>query len=141
MNIPTFSIFSAVSEVFVTIIVLYAVIGNLRGRPLRWKLLGVCLLFELCVNIMYMVNRAAAADTTAELPTTMKAMYAAHGILSLLMFVGLMMLYLISVFDHKSGHRTWFQRHTAGTWSFIVLWLISVGSGEAIFVWRYLPIL
>jgi len=140
MNIPAFSIFSAGSEVFVTIIVLYAVIGNLRGRPLRWKLLGVCLLFELCVNIMYMVHRAAAADTATELSNTMKVVFAAHGMLSLLMFVGLMLLYLISVFDHKSGHRTWFQRHVNGTWSFIVLWLISVGSGEAIFVWRYLAV-
>lgn len=140
MNIPAFSWFSAVSEIFVTIIVLYTIIANVRGQPLRWKLLGSCLLFELCVNITYMVNRAAAADRDTELTPAIKAFLAFHGISSLVMFISLMLLYLIATFDQKAGHRTWFQRHTAATWSFIGLWLMAVGSGEAIFIWRYFVI-
>ncbi len=136
-GIPAFSVFSAISEIFVTIIVLYTVISNLRGRPLQWKLLGFCLMFELCVNVVYMVSRAAAHDS-GELPTHLKIMYATHGGLSLIMFVGLVMLYLVSTFDQKAGHPTWFQRNARGTWAFVVLWLISVGTGEAIFVQRYL---
>lgn len=136
-DIPTFSIFSAASEIVVTVIVLYTIIGNLRGKPLQWKLLGGCLIFELCVNVMYMINRAASHDA-GETPQVLKIMYAVHGSLSLIMFVGLVLLYLVSTFDQKAGHPTWFQRHARGTWAFVALWLISVGSGEAIFVQRYL---
>ena len=136
-DIPVFSIFSAASEIVVTIIVLYTVISNVMGKPLQWKLLGLCLMFELCVNVVYMVNRASVHDGGA-LPTHLKIMYATHGLLSLIMFVGLVLLYLVSTFDQKAGHPTWFQRHVGGTWAFVALWLISVGTGEAIFVERYL---
>ena len=40
MEVPLFSIFSAVSELFVTAIVLYAIIKNMKGGPLPWKMLG-----------------------------------------------------------------------------------------------------
>jgi len=61
-------------------------------------------------------------------------------VLSLLMLIGLILLFLVATFDQKAGHPTWFQRHRAGTWAFLGLWLISVGSGEAAFVWRYFPL-
>ena len=140
MNIPMFSIFSAVSEILVTIIVLYTVAGNLRGGPLRWRLLGACLLFEVCVNVVYMVHRAGQVDAGPELSAMLSTLMMIHGILSLVMLMGLILIYLISTFDFKAGHPTWFQRHRAATWAFIFLWLLSVGSGEAVFVWRYFPI-
>jgi hypothetical protein len=37
MTVPAFASFSAISEVFVTIAVLYAVPANHAGRPLRWN--------------------------------------------------------------------------------------------------------
>lgn len=138
MTIPAFSIFSALSEIVVTVIVLYAIIANIHGALLRWRLLGGCLAFELCVNVVYMVNRAAEADGAASMERGLRILFAVHGILSLLMFVGLVLLYLVAVFDQKAGHPTWFQRHKAASWLFLALWMISVGSGEAIFVWRYL---
>lgn len=138
MNIPAFSLFSAISELIVTAAVLYTIVGNLRGRPFQWRLLGLVLAFELCVNIVYMSIRAAHADTTAELTRLMTALYAAHGIMSLLMFVGLLLVFMLAVIDEKSGRATWFRRHAALTYSFLLLWMISVASGEVIFVLRYL---
>jgi len=135
MNIPAFSIFSSISELFVTFAVLYTVISNLRGRPLKWKLLGCVLLFEVCVNVMYMVNRAPHAETSG----TLRALFAIHGILSLFMLVSLLLIYMIATFDYKAGHPTWFQRHRVGSWVFVTLWLVAVGSGEIAFVWRYFP--
>lgn len=140
MSVPAFSIFSALSEIVVTYIVLATVIGNLRGQPLRWKLLGGCLLFELCVNVMYMVNRASAVDASSGLAAGTKILLAVHGITSLVMFVLLCLLYLVATFDFKAGQPTWFQRHRAGTWAFVVAWLFAVGSGEALFIWRYFPL-
>ena len=51
MEVPLFSIFSAVSELFVTAIVLYAIIKNMKGGRLPWRMLGAC------------PNSAAVADT------------------------------------------------------------------------------
>jgi hypothetical protein len=137
MEIPTFSLVSAISEVFVTIAVLYAVIANLRGQPLNWKLLGVVLAFELCINVVYMAGRASAADTDTTLSTGMKIFFAGHGILSLLMFLGLGVVFLLSVIDISSGRETWFVRHRRLAWTFIFFWMVSVLSGEAIFLLRY----
>lgn len=138
MQIPAFSIFSAISEIFVTIAVLYTVISNLKGKPLNWKLLGVVLAFELCVNVVYMANRAAKADTDTTLTPAMKAFFAGHGILSLLMFLGLAVVFLLSVVDIASGRETWFRRNRGLAWTFVFFWMVSVISGEAIFVMRYL---
>ena len=138
MEIPAFSIFSAISELFVTAGVLYAVISNLRGGVFRWKLLGLVLVFELTVNIVYMTQRASAADSAAELSTALKLFYAGHGILSLIMFLTLCGVYISAVSDLGSDRETWFRRHRSGSWILIFFWMVSVSTGEAIFVLRYL---
>ncbi len=138
MEIPPFSIFSAISEIFVTIIVLYVIVGALRGGPLRWKLLGGALIFEIAVNVIYMAIRAAKTDADPQLASWMKLLAAGHGILSLLMLVGLIVMFLLAVVDEKSGRPGWFRRNAGVTWGFLVLWLISVASGELFFVLRYL---
>lgn len=138
MEIPAFSIFSALSELVVTAIVLYVIIANLRGRPFAWRLLGGALVFEVCVNVVYMIKRAAAVDAYEELSRGLIVLFAVHGILSLVMLMGLILAYLVATFDQKAGRQTWFQQHPAMTWGFIGLWLLSVGSGEAAFVWRYM---
>lgn len=137
MEIPAFSVFSAISEVFVTIGVLYAVISNLYGKPLMWKILGAVLAFELCVNVVYMAGRASAADTSTELSQGMKIFYAAHGTLSLAMFIGIVVLFILAVTDFKNGRQTWFQRHRMGTWVFVFFWMVSVVSGETIFFLQF----
>lgn len=138
MEIPAFSIFSAISEIFVTIVVLYCILTTLRGQRLPKVLMGVVLTFELCVNVLYMANRAAAADKSTELSAAMKLFFAAHGTLSLIMFLVLVVTYLVSLHSEADGEPNWFQRNRTGTYVLLVFWMISVISGEAIFVMRYL---
>jgi uncharacterized membrane protein YozB (DUF420 family) len=138
MNIPTFSVFSAISEVFVTIAVLYAIVTALKGKRFQKELLGATLLFELCINVVYMAGRASHADTSSTLTTAMKAFYAGHGILSLLMFLGLMVVYLLALADDMKGREIWFRRHRPFTYVFLFFWMVSVISGEAIFYITYL---
>jgi len=135
---PAFSIFSALSEILVTVVVLATVLANLRGRPLRWRLLGVVLAFELAVNVVYMAGRASQADADRTLSPGLKAFFAAHGILSLAMFVWLAAVFLISVVDLSGGRETWFVRHRRLCGVLLALWLVSVLSGEVIFASRYL---
>lgn len=137
MEVPAFSIFSAISEVFVTLAVLYTIISNLRGDPFRWKLMGLVLAFELCVNIVYMVGRSSGVDASTEISSGMKLFFAGHGILSLGMFVALVIVYIVSVMDMKEGEQTWFQRHRIASYVIIAFWMVSVTSGEALFFIRY----
>lgn len=137
-GIPTFSIFSAISEVFVTIAVLYSIVTVLKGRRFQKELLGATLLFELCINVVYMAGRAAHADTNSNLTTAMKLFYAGHGILSLIMFLGLVVVYLLALADDMKGREIWFRRHRPFTYVIIFFWMVSVVSGEAIFVMTYL---
>ena len=136
-TIPTFSIFSAISEVFVTIAVVYSIWKAMNGGKFHRGLLGATLIFELCVNVVYMAGRAAHADTSSTLSTGMKLFYAGHGILSLLMFLGLGVVYLLALLDESKGRATWFERNRGFTWVFLFFWMVSVVSGEAIFFMTY----
>jgi hypothetical protein len=137
MDIPPFSIFSAIAEVFVTAVVIYAVVANTFGKPLIWKPLGFVLVFEGCVNVVYMAGRASAADASNELSTGMKLFYAAHGTLSLAMFLAIVTLYLLAVVDVKKGEEAWFRRHPTGSWITVFFWMVSFISGEVIFFMNY----
>ncbi len=139
-EIPAFSIFSAVSELFVTTAVLYAIISNMRGNKFNWKLMGAVLVFETCFNIVYMVKQAAKEDVHTDITGPLKAMLAVHGIMALVMFVALLVVYLISTFNQKSGYPTWFQQHRNLSYVFITLWVATIGMGEFAFAWLYLPI-
>lgn len=138
MSIPPLSIFSAISEIFVTIALLYSIITGIRtGAIPKWFMGGV-LLFELCVNVVYMAGRAQAADQSDELSTAMKLFYAAHGTLSLGLFLVLCAVYLLSLYGESNNQKTWFYRHPRGSWALVAIWMISMITGESIFVTRYL---
>lgn len=134
-----FSTFSAISELFVTALVLYVIISNMRGESLRWKLLFGTLTFEILVNVAYMVNRTVVIATNhpAPLADWIGQLGAFHGILSLVMLIGLIIIAIIA-FRASQRNIQYFQEHRTLSIVFIVLWLISVGSGEVLYfaVWH-----
>lgn len=140
MHIPAFSIFSALSELFVTAGVFYVIRRNWTKRPFPFALFIGVALFEALVNVMYMANRsaAAAAPSSGEtLSTAMKIGYAAHGLLSLVAYLVFVVLGVLAYQEQRAG-RWFFRDHATLTWVFLVVWTISIGSGETIFVLRYL---
>jgi len=138
MNVPPFSIFSAVSELFVTAGVLYVVWANWNHRLFSGLLFLGLALFEAVVNVLYMATRAARASTGAEVvPDSLKVFFAAHGILSLLAYVGFVILGVFAFQEQKAG-RWFFPEHRKLTALFLVVWVVSIGSGEVIFALRYL---
>ena len=140
MHIPPFSIFSAISELFVTAGVLYVIRRNWTRQAFPFALFLTVSLFEALVNVMYMANRsaAAAASTGAgTLSTGLKIAFAAHGLLSLVAYLVFVLLGVLAYQEYKGGR--YFFREWAGlTWTFLVVWFISVGSGETLFALRYL---
>ena len=138
MNIPTFSIFSAVTELFVTAGVLTIVWRNWNRLRFPFGLFLGLVLFEALVNVLYMANRASRAATGAdEIATGMRVFFAAHGILSLLAFIAFIVLGVLAYQDQR--RQQWFFREfPAITWTFVTVWIVSIVSGEVIFVLRYL---
>lgn len=138
MRIPAFSIFSAVSELFVTAAVFYVVRRNWTRRPFPLPLFIAVALFEALVNVYYMATRAARASSGAEsVSTAMKILFAAHGMLSLLAFLVFVILTVFAWQDQRAG-RWYFRDRPVLTWAFLAVWTVSVGSGEVLFVLRYL---
>jgi hypothetical protein len=143
MHIPAFSWFSAISELFVTAGVLFVVRRNWTRRPFPFALFLTVALFEGLINVMYMAKRSAEASAPAvaaaasALSPGMKIAFALHGMLSLLAYL---VFVVLGVFAHQEQQRQrWFFRdHPALTWSFLVLWVVSIGSGEVLFALRYL---
>lgn len=138
--VPAFSIFSAVSELFVTAGVLFVVRRNWTRRTFPLPLFLAVSLFEGLVNVMYMASRSAEAGpghAASALPVAMKLGFALHGILSLLAYVVFVVLGVLAHQEQARG-RWWFRERPAATWGFLVLWVISIGSGEVLFALRYL---
>jgi hypothetical protein len=138
MNIPPFSLFSAISELFVTAGVLFVIFRN--WNRLRFPL-GVFLavaLFEALVNVLYMANRAAqaAAGTHETISTGMKIFFAGHGLISLVAYLVFVVLGIFAYQEQKDG-RFFFRDRPALTWTFLAVWTVSIVSGEMIFLMRY----
>jgi uncharacterized membrane protein YozB (DUF420 family) len=138
--IPPFSIFSAVSELFVTAGVFTIIARNWRRRTFPLALLLAVALFEAFVNVLYMANRAAQASSGPEahaLAPGLRVFFAVHGLLSLVAYLVFVVLAVFAYQDQKRGH--WFFRERpALTWTFLAVWTVSVVSGEVIFALRYL---
>ena len=140
MHIRAFSLFSAISELFVTAGVFYVIRRNWTRKPFPFALFLTVSLFEALVNLMYMANRSAAATAPGAkevLSTGMKIAYASHGLLSLIAYLVFVVLGVLAYQEQKAG-RWFFPERAALTWSFLALWVVSIGSGEVIFTLRYL---
>jgi hypothetical protein len=131
-----FSTFSAISEIFVTLGVLYVVLTNYRGRGFPWKVAAGVIVFEFFVNMLYMTTRMREQSVSGE-HSPLLALAAIHGVLSLVIFALFVVLTFLAHGAAKRGEH-FFQQRPALTWSFIALWLVSVGSGEVFFLARYL---
>ena len=137
-HIPAFSLFSAVSELFVTAGVLVIIRRNWTRRRFSLGIFLAVALFEALVNVMYMAGRAARASSGADpIAPGLKLFFAAHGMLSLVAYLGFVILGIFAYQDQKLG-RWFFRERPALTWTFLVLWIISVGSGEVLLALRYL---
>ena len=138
MSIPPFSIFSAISELFVTAGVFWIIRRNWTRRTFPLAAFLAVALFEALVNVLYMANRASVAATGAEpLSRGLKIFFAAHGMISLLVYLVFVVLGVFAYQDQKAG-RYFFRERAALTWTFLAVWTVSVVSGEVIFAVRYL---
>ncbi len=127
----SFSTFTAIAELFVTTGVLFVVYKNFRGHGFNSKLALGIVLFEFFVNMLYMISRMDH-HSAAEHPTWFIVLAAAHGSLSLIVFILFAVYAALAHADFKKG-RFFFKDHPVQTMIFITLWMISVISGEIMY--------
>lgn len=126
------------SELLVTAGVIYVIRRNWTGRRFPLWIFLTVVLFEALVNVLYMATRAARAAAGADaIGPGMKIFFAGHGLLSLAAYLAFVVLGVIAWQEQREG-RFFFRERVALTWSFTVVWAISVISGELIFALRYL---
>lgn len=138
MDAPAFSTFSAIAELFVTAGVLYVVYRSYTRKRFEWQLATALIIFEFSVNMMYMISRMREVSGGHETASAVPALFmAGHGMLSMIVFVLFVVYaYLALVAWRRQQH--FFAEHPRLTWSFVALWTLSVGSGEALYLWNYL---
>lgn len=132
-----FSTFSAVTELFVTAAVFTYLWQGWRHGVLRTTLISFALVYEVLVNVAYMTFRMVLPPGHATYPAWVEAMLPWHGILSLVMLLGLIGLVLEVRRMARRGENVLRTRPRA-TLGFAVLWTVSVASGEVIYVATYL---
>lgn len=134
--IPWFSAFTAITELFVTAAVFYVIYAAIYEDVFHGRLLAGALAYEVLFNITYMVSRLFTHSETTAHADWMVGLLAGHGILSLIMFIGLVALSIVAYRWHRDG-RNLFAERSALTGVFVVLWAVSILSGEAIFLLEY----
>ncbi|OGC88022.1 MAG: hypothetical protein A2142_04460 [candidate division Zixibacteria bacterium RBG_16_48_11] len=137
MTPPAFSIFAAIAELAVTAIVYSSILSHIRGKPFRLKLLGFAILFEAIVNVTYMVTRFIGADSPVHLSAQMKLLATIHGTFSMPVFIWLIILFFLASSSAKL-EQNFFRDHKLMTYVFLILWRVSVASGEVMFLQIYL---
>lgn len=134
-NPPLFSTFSALTELVVSLAVYWFFWRGMRFADYRWGLIAVAIAYETLFNITYMVSRLFTHDegVTHEHPGWVTAFVAAHGLLSLVMFAGLIGYVIWARRRFVAGLANPLAARRRLSQAFLALWTLSVASGEAIY--------
>lgn len=132
-----FSTMSAVTELGVSAAVYTFLWAAWRHGRFHRGLIVFALTYEVLVNISYMTYRLIVPSEGVEYSAGMGMFLAFHGLLSLVMFIGLVGLVIAAWRAHGKGLNL-FRLHPSATAAFAVLWAVSVITGEVIYVVTYL---
>jgi len=132
-----FSTFSAITELIVTAAVFTYLWQGWRNDRLLTGLITGALVYEIAVNVAYMTFRIISPPTTHVYPGWVEAVLPWHGILSLLMLLGLIGLVIEAHRFGKRGENV-LRLRPRTTLGFALLWTVSIVSGELIYIATYL---
>lgn len=135
MIAPAYSTFALIAEPFVTAAVFYTFYQGYKHNRFPEKVAFGAVAYETFFNISYMFYKLPQ-----HLSRFNKAWYAAlgatHGILSIIMFVGLIVFLLLAQRNYKKG-TNYFREHRNISIVFLVFWLIALFTGFALYYTTY----
>ncbi|MDE2001417.1 MAG: hypothetical protein KGI60_02530 [Patescibacteria group bacterium] len=137
MHAPFWSTFTLIAELFVSGAIYYTLLTGYFWNSFPTLVAGIAVGYEILFNITYMVSRTIA-DTASPLESrTAELFAAAHGILSLLMFIGLLVFFFFAWRAYRHGSN-FFKNRPALTVTFGFFWGLSILSGMVLYALLYL---
>jgi hypothetical protein len=140
---PTFSTFSAATELVVTAVVVWFFYRALRFGDYRFGLMSAALVYETAFNITYMVSRIFLHEegVTHVHEPWVTWFVAFHGSLSLGMFIGLIWITAWGYRSLRRGNPNPLLARKKLSITFLVLWGVSVTTGEMIYAMYWLDLI
>jgi hypothetical protein len=135
-DIPLFTHFTAATELLVTAAVAWFFYHALRHQDYRFGVITSALVYETAFNISYMVLRIIQHNTAVDHPTWITSFVAAHGTLSLVMFLGLIGYVAWAFVRVRRGDPHPMGASPRLAAAFLVFWGLSILSGELIYVFQ-----
>jgi uncharacterized membrane protein YozB (DUF420 family) len=136
MRAPLYSTVSLVAELFVSAAVYSSIWAGWRKNLFRKRLVALTLAYEALFNISYMVYRVLThVDDSKDGPFEI-GLAIFHGTLSLAMFIALIVFMIVAWRAYGKG-KNYFKEHPRLTWTFLVLWTLSVLSGVLFYFVEY----
>ena len=135
MIAPLYSTFALIAEPLVTTAVFYTFYQGYKNNKFPAKVAFGAIIYETVFNISYMFYKLPEHFSRFN-----KAWYTAlgafHGILSILMFIGLIVFLLLANKNYKKDIN-YFKKHKYISVVFLVFWLIALFSGFALYYTTY----
>jgi membrane-bound metal-dependent hydrolase YbcI (DUF457 family) len=135
VHAPLFSTVTLVAELFVSAIVYYTFYRGYKDDKFPEKLAIGAIVYEALFDIGYMVHRVPAQENKLNKPLVI-ALGATHGILSLLMFLGLILFFVFAIKNYRKGVN-YFKVHKKLTFVFLFFWTLSIISGVSLYFVAY----
>jgi hypothetical protein len=135
MIAPAYSTFALIAEPFVTAAVFYTFYQGYKHNRFPEKVAFGAVLYETIFNISYMFYKLPGHLSRFN-KTWYTALAATHGILSIIMFVGLIVFLALAYNRYKKGVN-YFLKHKYVSVTFLLFWLTALLTGFALYYTTY----
>ena len=135
MHAPAYSTFALIAEIFVSAAVFYTFYQGYKKDRFPEKVAFGAIAYEILFNISYMTYRLPEHESHFN-ETARQILGAAHGTLSLIMFLSLIAFFTLAAKNYTAGVN-YFRTHRNLTVTFLVFWSISIISGIVFYFVEY----
>lgn len=135
MTAPAYSTFAVIAEPFVTVAIFYTFYQGFRHNKFPKNIAFGAVLYETLFNISYMFYKLPDHFSRFN-KTWYTVLGATHGILSLLMFIGLIVFISLAYKNYAKG-TNYFREHKYITFTFLSFWLVALFTGFALYYTSY----
>lgn len=135
MVAPAYSTFALLAEPFVTAAVFYTFYQGYKNNRFPARVAFGAVLYETAFNISYMFYKLPSHFSRFN-KAWYTALGATHGILSIVMFVGLIVFFLMAYKNYTRG-TNYFRKHKYVSIIFLSFWLIALFTGFALYYTTY----
>lgn len=135
---PLYSTFALFTEFILSGIIYFTIYQGYKYNKFHAKLAAFALLYEIIFNITYMTSRFFSETKEAKTELSFVVGLAiAHGILSLIMFISLIIFFIMAWKNYHKGVN-YFKVHKNLTITFLIFWTLAVLSGALFYFMEYI---